>query len=121
MPRPIVYLMYHELRLPDRSLVRNEPGYTRYAVSAHDFRAHLETLRAAGIQGVRVSQALAVNKDQPRVAITFDDGCETDLLAAAPILRDLGFTATFYVVAGWIGRDGYLNPNQLRELSQQHE
>jgi peptidoglycan/xylan/chitin deacetylase (PgdA/CDA1 family) len=36
--------------------------------------------------------------------ITFDDGYEDTLTAAAPILHDLGFTATVFVVTGLIGQ-----------------
>jgi peptidoglycan/xylan/chitin deacetylase (PgdA/CDA1 family) len=36
--------------------------------------------------------------------ITFDDGYEDTLHAAAPILHDLGFTATVFVVTGLIGQ-----------------
>ena len=43
------------------------------------------------------------------VCITFDDGCETDLIAAAPVLRESGFSATFYLTAGFLGTPGYLD------------
>ena len=49
--------------------------------------------------------------------MTFDDGCETDLLFAAPALKDAGFGATFYVTFGHLGRRGYMSESQLRELS----
>jgi peptidoglycan/xylan/chitin deacetylase (PgdA/CDA1 family) len=49
--------------------------------------------------------------------ITFDDGCETDLIAAAPLLKEARFNATFYVVAGFVGRRGFLSMNQVQELS----
>ena len=55
----------------------------------------------------------------PRVVLTFDDGCETDLLAAAPMLREAGYNATFYVTAGHVGRRGYLSTAQVRELAAQ--
>jgi peptidoglycan/xylan/chitin deacetylase (PgdA/CDA1 family) len=51
------------------------------------------------------------------VTITFDDGCETDLLVAAPILKEFGFGATFYVTTGWTGNRGFMDAQQLRELA----
>jgi peptidoglycan/xylan/chitin deacetylase (PgdA/CDA1 family) len=64
-----------------------------------------------------VGQALSGEIARRGVVLTFDDGCETDLLVAAPLLRQLGFSGTFYVVAGFLGRRGYMSPGQLRELS----
>jgi peptidoglycan/xylan/chitin deacetylase (PgdA/CDA1 family) len=111
-----VFLMYHELELPDRPLCQSEPGYVRYILFAQDFLAQMEHLKMANWQGVSVAAALGF-RDTQSVAITFDDGCESDLLTAAPILRKLDFGATFYITAGFLGRRGYMSPAQLRELS----
>jgi peptidoglycan/xylan/chitin deacetylase (PgdA/CDA1 family) len=51
------------------------------------------------------------------VAITVDDGCETDLLTVAPLLEEFGFRATFYTTPGFFGKKGFLSAAQLRELS----
>ena len=53
------------------------------------------------------------------MCITFDDGCETDLIAAAPVLREFGFNATFFLTAGFLGTPGYLESKQVRELDAQ--
>jgi len=110
----IVVLMYHELELPNRTLCQSEPGYIRYVLPVKEFESQMKALHELGFAGVSVSEAL--NFSLPSVAITFDDGCETDVLSAAPILQSLGFSATFYAVAGFIGKAGYLSPVQLREL-----
>ena len=112
-----LYLMYHELRVPGRSLCCDERGYTRYVICQSDFRAHMDRLRETGLHGMSVGEALSGENACRGVVLTFDDGCETDLLVAAPLLRQLGFGATFYVVAGFLGRKGYMSPGQLRELS----
>lgn len=39
----------------------------------------------------------------PRVAITFDDGYRSVLEHAVPVLREVGFPATFFVPTKWIG------------------
>jgi peptidoglycan/xylan/chitin deacetylase (PgdA/CDA1 family) len=112
----IVFLMYHELELPERTLLHSDAGYTRYVLRESTFREHLEWLKQHNWLGLCVSDALKF-PSQPAVAITFDDGCETDSLAAAPLLREWGFGATFYVTSGFIGRKDYLSPTQVRELS----
>ena len=115
-PPGIVFLMYHELELPGRPLVRSEPGYVRYILQQATFRSQIDWLRKNGWRGLNVSEALN-SPAEKSVAITFDDGCETDLVAAAPILREAGFHATFYVTAGFLDQPGYLSASQLRELS----
>lgn len=119
-----VYLMYHELARPGRPLVDEDPGYARYAVAAEEFRRHLSRLGAAGVRGLSVGEALAAGKEDegnadesPKVVVTFDDGCETDLTEAAPLLEEAGMRATFYVVSGHVGRRGFMSRTQVRELS----
>jgi peptidoglycan/xylan/chitin deacetylase (PgdA/CDA1 family) len=112
-----VFLMFHELELPGRPLCQPEPGYARYTVRAEDFRSQMNWLRQAGWTGFSVSQAFTAPETRA-VVITFDDGCETDLLVAAPVLKEAGFGATSYITVGFVGKPGYLSASQVRELSQ---
>lgn len=112
-----VYLMYHEIKRPDRDLCQNAPGASRYAVTESNFCEQLALLNARGFRALSVSGAIVSADRGPSVAMTFDDGCETDLTAVAPALEKFGFHATFYIVSGWVGRPGYLSGAQLRELS----
>lgn len=114
---PLVYLMYHELELPGRELCDSEPGYVRYIVRQDDFKKQVVWLKTNEWQGLSVTHALAENPS-PAVVFTFDDGAETDLIAAASILRDAGFGATFYITTGFLGKRGYLSPAQVRELAE---
>lgn len=114
--RRSVFLMYHELEQAGRSLCDTEPGYVRYVVRAEDFRQQMELLSQQSWRGVRVGEAIQFSQNRI-VAITFDDGAETDLLCAAPVLQRLGFGATFYIATQRLGQRGYLSDEQLRELS----
>src|ERR1041384_2350901 len=119
MTNRLVYLMYHELELPERALCQSDPGYVRYVLKADDFRQQIAHLRAEDMRGVSVGEAWSKTDEQgARVVITFDDGCETDLIVAAPVLKEAGFNATFYVTVEHLGRRGYLSVGQLRELSE---
>jgi peptidoglycan/xylan/chitin deacetylase (PgdA/CDA1 family) len=114
-PDETLYLMYHELETPGRPLCHSESGYVRYVLSEQNFREQMDWLRKEGIRGLSVSEALSENR--PRgIAITFDDGCESDLSIAAPILKEAGFGTTFYITLGFLGQRGYLVARQVREL-----
>jgi peptidoglycan/xylan/chitin deacetylase (PgdA/CDA1 family) len=75
-------------------------------------------LKASGWRGLNVGEALCYPAE-PSVCITFDDGCETDLIAAAPVLREFGFNATFYLTAGFLNTPGYLKASQVCDLDAQ--
>jgi peptidoglycan/xylan/chitin deacetylase (PgdA/CDA1 family) len=110
-----VFLMYHELEMPGRVLCQSEPGYVRYVLAVDEFASQMQQMSELGLRGVSVSDALKFTGRT--VAITFDDGCETDLLSAAPILKGHSFGATFFVVSGFVGKPGYLSQSQVRELA----
>jgi peptidoglycan/xylan/chitin deacetylase (PgdA/CDA1 family) len=112
----IVFLMYHELELSGRPLCRSEAGYVRYILPQATFSSQMRWLLQDGWRGLSVSEALRYPAGKS-VALTFDDGSETDLLTAAPILKANGFNATFYITAGFLGGHGYLSTDQLRELA----
>ncbi|HJQ69742.1 MAG TPA: polysaccharide deacetylase family protein [Blastocatellia bacterium] len=120
-----VYLMYHEIAVPGRRLCQAEEGYARYVVAERDFREQIRMLRDKGYSGVSVTEALDRRPERGRggrgrtVAITFDDGCQTDLVVAAPVLKEVGFNSTFYIVEGFINGRGYLTAGQVKELSRQ--
>jgi peptidoglycan/xylan/chitin deacetylase (PgdA/CDA1 family) len=116
--RRIVFLMYHELELSGRALCQSEPGYARYILPLATFSSQMEWIKQSDFRGLNVSQALTYPA-QPSVCITFDDGCETDLIAAAPVLHEFGLSATFYVTTGFLDTRGYMSAAQLRELDSQ--
>ncbi len=116
MESRVVYLMYHELEMPRRPLCQSDPGYVRYVLHAASFRAQMQRLKDIGWQGFNVTQALGL--PAKGVAVTFDDGSETDLLTAAPILKEFNFGATFYLTAARLNTKGYLSSQQLTELAK---
>jgi peptidoglycan/xylan/chitin deacetylase (PgdA/CDA1 family) len=117
----VVFLMYHELEVPGRALCHSEAGYSRYAVQEAKFRSQIHWLQEAGWRGLSAGEALAFalrDGSEPKsVAVTFDDGCESDLITAAPILKEAGFNATFYITVRFLGQRGYMKQTQLRQLS----
>ena len=111
-----VCLMYHEIQLPGRNLCDSDPGYVKYAVSLTSFREQMQFLKDSGTPGINISQLLSSPGNG--VALTFDDGCETDLITATPLLKELGFSATFYITVGFLGKRGFMSKQQVRGLVQ---
>lgn len=118
MAARVVFLMYHELEIAGHNLCQSEPGYVRYTLPLETFREQMAWIKSAGWTGLNISQALRYPA-APSVCITFDDGCETDLIAAAPVLSGFGFNATFYLTAGFLGTRGYMSASQARALDAQ--
>ena len=48
--------------------------------------------------------------------ITFDDGNDTDVRLALPILKSAGLTASFFIPTDRIGRPGYVSESDIRTL-----
>jgi peptidoglycan/xylan/chitin deacetylase (PgdA/CDA1 family) len=119
--RGIAFLMYHELEIPGRPLCQFDAGYSRYVVRNADFRSQMRWLQQTARRAMSVGEALAIRatngEERPGVVVTFDDGCESDLISAAPTLREASYNATFYITIAFLGQRGYMNLAQLSELS----
>lgn len=99
----IPILMYHEVS-PQPS-----DGFRKYTVTPRAFANQMRWLVLSGHTPIGLDELLAHRESGgalPRraVVITFDDGFADCAEYAAPILREFGFTATFYIVAGLMGR-----------------
>ena len=79
------------------------------SVAPRDFREHMHILAQRGFTGISLSALLdfwdgrGVLPTRP-VVIAFDDGFSNVLEHAAPLLSDLGFSATIFVVSGRCGQ-----------------
>ena len=107
-----VILMYHRL-----SQTPFEPAEGDYVVPAEAFARQMDLLATGGGRVVSLRDLQGGPCPERSVALTFDDGCDTDVSAALPILRERGFTAAFFVNPARLGRDGYLSWRQLAELA----
>lgn len=60
---------------------------------------------------------LAYNKSiKPTVVFTIDDGHKEDLTVIKPILDAQNYKATTYIVSDWMGKEGFLNAEELKQL-----
>lgn len=105
----VLVLSYHHI---------GAPGFLTVSVSAETLRRQIRYLQGAGYTFTPLSDAVAGSADSKLVAITFDDGYQDVYHNAFPVLRNLGVTATVFVVTDFVGRDEFVSWPQLEELSR---
>lgn len=105
---PIVY-MYH--------LIMEEPYsiYDGLFVRPSEFSAHLDAMNEAGVSYIFADEYRLT--DGQSVVLTFDDGYEDNYTTMFPILKEKGAVATIFLISDFIGTDGYLNEDQIREMA----
>ena len=123
-------LMYHQI-VPDGAHENWIPAPLadpRYGVTRLEFARQMAHLRQEGYHILALDELLAPSgqnsgtssedssDDRPALVVTFDDGYETDLTLALPILAHLGIPATFFVATGHIGGPGMLTETMAAEL-----
>jgi peptidoglycan/xylan/chitin deacetylase (PgdA/CDA1 family) len=107
-------LLYHH--------VANSNSQDRYFVSVANFRSQMQALREWGYTSITVSDLVDVlinGGELPSrpVVITFDDGYLDVYQNAYPILHEMGFVATTYIVVDRLESPSFVNASQLRELA----
>lgn len=107
-------LIYHQItdNLP--------PGQT--VVGEDRFREHLDVISKHGFTTVTVDDVARhmrgeIKLPEKSIALTFDDGWATDLVAAKELQRR-NMRATFYIVTGVIDASSYLTLAQLKEIAR---
>lgn len=110
----LVVLQYHHIS-------NTTPAATSTSVSL--FETQLELIQSLGLDVVPLESGTRAalsgqESDRNRVAITFDDAYLSVFTKAAPILARYGFPYTVFVNTRAVGRAGYMNWDQLRDLAQ---
>lgn len=106
-----VVLMYHSLyENDDTSAIDAED--LPYAVSKENFIQQLDRL-------ARVRTGLFVAGDLADVVITFDDGHQSNLDIAVPLLVERGLSAYFFITSGFVdSRPGFLSSEGVATLAK---
>lgn len=121
-PAPSIHLpilMYHYV---DDEPPPAGPYADGLTVRTPDFREEMDYLAQNGYRTVLledVADALAGGSPLPAgklVALTFDDGGLDNYTVAFPLLREHGFVATFFVISGKVGTEGFMSWDQLAEM-----
>ncbi len=91
--------MYHAV-----ARLSEDPNHI--CVSPERFETQMLYLERHGLRGVSMGELMQeIHRGDARrlVGLTFDDGYENFLYAALPVLEELGFTATVFVLGGMLG------------------
>jgi peptidoglycan/xylan/chitin deacetylase (PgdA/CDA1 family) len=93
-----VNICFHGVGVPQREL---EPGERDYWISPEFFREVLDEI-----------------DDRPDVRVSFDDGNASDVEIGLPELRQRNLDASFFPIAGRIGKPGSVDRTGLRALAE---
>lgn len=114
-PQGIPILAYHMIN----------DGKDKYSVSAELFEEQLEYLKAQGYETISLLEFAKAKKgkftlpDKP-IIITFDDGYVDNYTTAMPLLEKYGMKATVFMVVNDIGKERYLDLQQLKEMKRRN-
>src|SRR5947207_44718 len=108
-----ISLLYHDVVAVGDSEASGfpGPGAARYKLAVEQFRAHLDAIS----QAVTAPPAIDATADGEWM-LTFDDGGVSALHPTADLLEERGWRGHFFVTTDYIGRSGFLDAAQLREL-----
>ena len=107
-----VIFMYHRVHTEGA-----HPGEGNYAIPAELFTQHIRRLSASGCPVVGLGELAAGPPPGRSVVLTFDDGYDTDVNVALPLLEELSLPAAFFVSPALVGQPGYLDWTQVRRLA----
>lgn len=120
----IPVLMYHQCGVAGSAC-------DNFSVGRDTFKEQMDYLHDNGFAGVSLQRLLAeqeylkgeaqaadLRDTRKKVVLTFDDGDKSHFDAVFPILRNLGFTATFFVTVNDIGKDGRMDWTMIYDLSR---
>ncbi len=107
-------LLYHH--------VSDDSAVNSYYITKEAFRAQMEALREWGYTSITVSELTAVlinGGDLPSrpVVISFDDGYLDIYQNAFPIMHELGFVGTAYIVASRLQLNNFVDVEQIQEMA----
>jgi len=106
-------LLYHHIGI--------SPSGSPYYVSPYTFEQQMYLLHEWGYQTISVELMIAAIKGggllpQRPIVLTFDDGSESVLSTALPIMQKYNFTGTVYLVNNYVGAANFLNIEDVQEL-----
>jgi peptidoglycan/xylan/chitin deacetylase (PgdA/CDA1 family) len=107
--------MYHDVIQDSISSDIETPRVTPYSLTYQHFRDHLSSIRQEA--AVRTIQRRQTWPEETPIFLTFDDGETSAYTRAAGALEARNWRGHFFITTDWIGKPGFLDRRQIRELS----
>jgi peptidoglycan/xylan/chitin deacetylase (PgdA/CDA1 family) len=110
-------LMYHYIRV--NAVARDKAGFI-LSVTPANFAAQMQWAHDHGFHTVSLGDVYDAllhkgSMDNRAMVLTFDDGYLDFYTSALPVLETHRYTATAFVVTGFVGRPGYMSWTQLAD------
>ncbi len=110
-------LLYHRIAI--------SPINSPYYISPDKFEAELKLLRDWEYTTITLEMLVrAITENAPLpprpILITFDDGNLDNYTTAFPIMKKYGFTGVLYISGRYLGTQGYLSVDQIKEMARAH-
>ena len=117
-PEGFPILEYHQVT--DAPL---DPVYEIYNVPPADFNAQLDYLQAEGYTTITLQDFMRVVHGKGElpakpIVLTFDDGYKDNYSEMLPILEAHKMTAVVYVITNELGKENYLNLDELKDMQR---
>jgi peptidoglycan/xylan/chitin deacetylase (PgdA/CDA1 family) len=112
-----ITLLYHDVVPAGKPEASGFPGGDAavYKLGVQEFHRHLNAIRSAVPRCSMVNEIHETDDSSPRF-LTFDDGGVSAHEYTGDLLETLGWRGHFFVTTNWIGKNGFLNPEQIRDL-----
>jgi peptidoglycan/xylan/chitin deacetylase (PgdA/CDA1 family) len=88
------------------------------------FEAHMNYLKSQGYSAIslyEMDEALRTGSPLPPkpIVLTFDDGYIDHYTSVFPVLKNLGFAGTFFIITGFVDNNysGYMSWQQINEMA----
>jgi peptidoglycan/xylan/chitin deacetylase (PgdA/CDA1 family) len=95
-------------------------GANVYKLRSEDFKRHLEAIRASipadAVSTIAQYPPASGSKLERAVFLTFDDGGASFYSPIADMLEPLGWRGHFFITTDRLGKPGFMNSAQVREL-----
>lgn len=113
---PVIMYHYVEYVKDTKDIVRK-----KLSITPPLFEQHLQTLKDAHYETYFVKDIPQIVDGTIRYStqsaiLTFDDGYEDFYTDVFPMLKKYNMRATLYIITNYIGKKGFLNETQIREL-----
>ncbi len=120
IPVRVPILMYHHVRPMLASFTAKD---RLYSVTPESFEAQMRGLKKAGYTTISPRDLEAAIEGRAMlptnpVLLTFDDGYREHYTRVLPLLRELNFQATYFIITGATQLGGYMKKDMIREAYQ---